>query len=59
MQFDMGMLFVVIGTSTYSPNTCYQIKYKFKYWWQQITSLYQIAYMQWIRCIEIVLQKQK
>jgi hypothetical protein len=22
------MLFVVIGFSTYSPNTCYQIKYK-------------------------------
>jgi hypothetical protein len=28
MQFDIGMLFVVIGISTYSPNTCYQIKYK-------------------------------
>jgi hypothetical protein len=24
------MLFVVIGTSTYSPNTCYQIEYKDK-----------------------------
>jgi hypothetical protein len=28
MQFDIGMLFVVIGISTCSPNTCYQIKYK-------------------------------
>jgi hypothetical protein len=28
MQFDIGMLFVVIGFSTYSPNTCYRIKYK-------------------------------
>jgi hypothetical protein len=27
MQFDIGMLFVVIGTSTCSPNTCYQIEY--------------------------------
>jgi hypothetical protein len=26
----MGMLFVVIGISTCSPNTCYQIKYKNK-----------------------------
>jgi hypothetical protein len=24
----IGMLFVVIGFSTYSPNTCYRIKYK-------------------------------
>jgi hypothetical protein len=30
MQFDIGMLFVVIGTSTCSPDTCYQIKYKNK-----------------------------
>jgi hypothetical protein len=30
MQFDIGMLFVVIGTSTCSPNTCYQITYKNK-----------------------------
>jgi hypothetical protein len=30
MQFDIGMLFVVIGISTYSPNTCYRIKYKNK-----------------------------
>jgi hypothetical protein len=30
MQFDIGMLFVVIGFSTYSPNTCYRIKYKYK-----------------------------
>jgi hypothetical protein len=29
-QLDIGMLFVVIGTSTYSPNTCYQIEYKIK-----------------------------
>jgi hypothetical protein len=28
MKFDIGMLFVVIGFSTYSPNTCYRIKYK-------------------------------
>jgi hypothetical protein len=28
MQFDIGMLFVVIGISTCSPNTCYRIKYK-------------------------------
>jgi hypothetical protein len=28
MQFDIGMLFVVIGFPTYSPNTCYRIKYK-------------------------------
>jgi hypothetical protein len=28
MQFDIEMLFVVIGISTCSPNTCYQIKYK-------------------------------
>jgi hypothetical protein len=28
MQFDIGMLFVVIGISTCSPNTCYHIKYK-------------------------------
>jgi hypothetical protein len=27
MQFDIWMLFVVIGISTCSPNTCYQIKY--------------------------------
>jgi hypothetical protein len=27
MQFDIGMLFVVIGFSTCS-NTCYRIKYK-------------------------------
>jgi hypothetical protein len=27
-QFDIGMLIVVIGTSTCSPNTCYQIEYK-------------------------------
>jgi hypothetical protein len=26
----IGMLFVVIGFSTYSPNTCYRIKYKNK-----------------------------
>jgi hypothetical protein len=26
----IGMLFVVIGFSTYSPNTCYSIKYKNK-----------------------------
>jgi hypothetical protein len=26
----IGMLFVVIGTSTYSPNICYSIKYKNK-----------------------------
>jgi hypothetical protein len=25
---DIGMLFVVIGISTCSPNTCYHIKYK-------------------------------
>jgi hypothetical protein len=30
MQFDIGMLFVVIGFSTYSPNKCYRIKYKKK-----------------------------
>jgi hypothetical protein len=30
MQLDIGMLFVVIGISTCSPNTCYQIKYKIK-----------------------------
>jgi hypothetical protein len=30
IQFDIGMLFVVIDTSTYSPNTCYRIKYKNK-----------------------------
>jgi hypothetical protein len=28
MQFDIGMLFVVIGISPCSPNTCYQIKNK-------------------------------
>jgi hypothetical protein len=28
MQFDIGLLFVVIGTSTCSTNTCYHIKYK-------------------------------
>jgi hypothetical protein len=28
MQFDIGMLFVIIGISTCSPNTCNQIKYK-------------------------------
>jgi hypothetical protein len=28
MQFDTGMLFVVIGFSTCSPNICYHIKYK-------------------------------
>jgi hypothetical protein len=28
MQFDIGVLFVVIGISICSPNTCYQIKYK-------------------------------
>jgi hypothetical protein len=27
-NFIIGMLFVVIGFSTYSPNTCYHIKYK-------------------------------
>jgi hypothetical protein len=27
MQFDIGMLFVVIGISACSPNTCY-IEYK-------------------------------
>jgi hypothetical protein len=26
--FDIGMLFVVIGISTCSPDTCYHIKYK-------------------------------
>jgi hypothetical protein len=26
----IGMLFVVIGFSSYSPNTCYRIKYKNK-----------------------------
>jgi hypothetical protein len=30
MQFDIGMLFIVIGISTCSPNTCYYIKYKKK-----------------------------
>jgi hypothetical protein len=30
MQFDIGMLFVVIGISTYNPNTCYRVKYKNK-----------------------------
>jgi hypothetical protein len=30
MQFDIGMLYVVIGFSTYSRNTCYRIKYKIK-----------------------------
>jgi hypothetical protein len=30
MQFDIGMLFVVIGISTCSSNTYYQIKYKNK-----------------------------
>jgi hypothetical protein len=28
MQFDIGMLFVVIGISTCSLNTSFQIKYK-------------------------------
>jgi hypothetical protein len=28
MQFDIGMLFVVIGISTYSPNTYYRILIK-------------------------------
>jgi hypothetical protein len=28
MQFDIRMLFVVIGISTCSLNTCYHIKYK-------------------------------
>jgi hypothetical protein len=28
MKFDIGMLYVVIGISTCSPNTCYHIKYK-------------------------------
>jgi hypothetical protein len=30
MQFDIGMLFVVIGFSIYSPNTRYRIEYKNK-----------------------------
>jgi hypothetical protein len=28
MQFDIGMLFVIIDISTCCPNTCYHIKYK-------------------------------
>jgi hypothetical protein len=28
MQFAIGMLFIVIGISTCSPNTCYKFKYK-------------------------------
>jgi hypothetical protein len=28
MQFDIEIIFIVIGISTCSPNKCYQIKYK-------------------------------